>query len=450
MGMLGKASGLISFCILVNCGNVFHLRKQIHSRAFAARRLSLFPRCARDSTRFPPSSAKKAVIKWFDPSRNFGFVLLSNSDSPPEVFFHKDRCQGVSGSNTLSRGVPVRVEMEWDPKRNITSVSNLWVVDNDETDIIDRASEISRMSTISLQLDLLHPTLSQPSQEGVWYDPVLIRGPIWRAIAILLKTIRSPQGSGPILPHIVTILGELNDKNWTFSPKQRRALRQGYQLAVDMLRGRDDMDIPKLDHGMNPRFDKEKARNVLRMRTKRLVVVLEGITDISNRYGIFRTCDALGIHEVWIVKSQEKKLKLTPEDPHTLSKNTERGLKVINFETADDLIRYARTTNYTIWVTSLRQGAVPLGHNMDGIREEDKIALVMGSESAGISDLMHEAADKAIYLPTYGFVESLNVNVATALVLGRLLDIFPSLRVGICEDEINQILNEWKDDGTVS
>jgi hypothetical protein len=41
---------------------------------------------------------------------------------------------------------------------------------------------------------------------------------------------------------------------------------------------------------------------------------------------------------------------------------------------------------------------------------------------------MLEAADKAVYLPMTGFVESMNVGVATALVMQRLFDLCPEAK----------------------
>lgn len=49
------------------------------------------------------------------------------------------------------------------------------------------------------------------------------------------------------------------------------------------------------------------------------------------------------------------------------------------------------------------------------------VAVVMGAEAEGVSDDMRAAADAWVTLPMYGFVESLNVSVATALVLQAVL-----------------------------
>lgn len=53
------------------------------------------------------------------------------------------------------------------------------------------------------------------------------------------------------------------------------------------------------------------------------------------------------------------------------------------------------------------------------------MALVLGAESVGISAEMRAAADLRIYLPIFGFADSLNVSVAAALVMQRLFDVRP-------------------------
>ena len=47
----------------------------------------------------------------------------------------------------------------------------------------------------------------------------------------------------------------------------------------------------------------------------------------------------------------------------------------------------------------------------------EKVAIVMGNEHRGISDEIIESVDKHIYIPMRGMIQSLNVSVATAVIL---------------------------------
>jgi hypothetical protein len=60
-----------------------------------------------------------------------------------------------------------------------------------------------------------------------------------------------------------------------------------------------------------------------------------------------------------------------------------------------------------------------------------------------VSPVMLQAAERRVYLPQVGFTESFNVSVATALTLQRLLDMQPSYRGHMGEDERAQLRERW-------
>jgi hypothetical protein len=52
---------------------------------------------------------------------------------------------------------------------------------------------------------------------------------------------------------------------------------------------------------------------------------------------------------------------------------------------------------------------------------------------------MKQSADKRIYLPLHGFTESLNLSVATALILQKLFHIAPDARGDMSEEERKEL-----------
>eukprot|EP00434_Breviolum_minutum_P044621 symbB.v1.2.039878.t1/scaffold6847.1/size15061/1 len=54
--------------------------------------------------------------------------------------------------------------------------------------------------------------------------------------------------------------------------------------------------------------------------------------------------------------------------------------------------------------------------------------LVLGTEGDGISETMLKQSHRAVFLPMYGFVQSLNVAVACGMLLQRLFDLCPQAR----------------------
>ena len=78
-----------------------------------------------------------------------------------------------------------------------------------------------------------------------------------------------------------------------------------------------------------------------------------------------------------------------------------------------------------IWATDLSQQAVCLDEVEAPL--PPKLAIVMGTESTGVSLEFLNAAHKRIYLPLRGFADSLNLSVAAALVMQHLFWIDPSI-----------------------
>ena len=57
---------------------------------------------------------------------------------------------------------------------------------------------------------------------------------------------------------------------------------------------------------------------------------------------------------------------------------------------------------------------------LDAVFAEEKIALVVGNEKDGVSETALSNADRIIKIPMRGFVQSLNVSVAAAIVLWEI------------------------------
>jgi tRNA (guanosine-2'-O-)-methyltransferase len=154
---------------------------------------------------------------------------------------------------------------------------------------------------------------------------------------------------------------------------------------------------------------------VLNERTKYLTIVLEDIFQPHNASAVLRSCDCMGVQDVHIIENKNK---------YELNPNIELGaakwlnLKKYNkleHNTADCLIEL-KQNGYRIVATSPHQGSYTI---MD-LPINNKIALVMGTEMSGISNVVEEMADDFVLIPMYGFTESLNISVSTAICLYEL------------------------------
>ncbi len=80
----------------------------------------------------------------------------------------------------------------------------------------------------------------------------------------------------------------------------------------------------------------------------------------------------------------------------------------------DELIPMLKALKIPVFATRVEYG-VEIDHLSD--KEKNRFALIVGNEGNGVNPNYLEASDKNIYIPMSGDVESLNVAVATSIIL---------------------------------
>lgn len=161
--------------------------------------------------------------------------------------------------------------------------------------------------------------------------------------------------------------------------------------------------------------------SVIARRTRSLVPVLEGLIDPHNGAAILRSADAFGCHEVHVVQG-----RLPFAISHRVSKGTHRWLDIVESASATECVSRLRGRGYRVFVASMEGTTTP-----EELGAVDKVAVVLGNEHAGPSEEMRALADGTYRIPMVGFVESLNVSVASAITLyvasrGRHGDLDPA------------------------
>ncbi len=151
-----------------------------------------------------------------------------------------------------------------------------------------------------------------------------------------------------------------------------------------------------------------RINDMLNNRQTDLTVCLDTVHKSNNISAIVRTADAVGIHKVHAI---------WPDANMRVSGNTASGsqqwVQVEKHYTAADAIASLKLQNMQILATNLSSEAV----DFKEIDYTKPTVLVMGNERDGVSQEMIDAADHQIIIPMVGMVQSLNVSVATALVL---------------------------------
>ena len=145
---------------------------------------------------------------------------------------------------------------------------------------------------------------------------------------------------------------------------------------------------------------------------KGLAVVLEDIHDPHNAGAIFRTCDAFGIREVYLVFHLEK-----PWNPRKTGKAAASAGKWLTFKvfrSPMECVKELRRRKFEVWATLLDKAAQPLGKARFKGR---RIALVLGNEHRGVSPELAALAKRKLYIPMKGMVQSLNLSVTAAICI---------------------------------
>jgi tRNA (guanosine-2'-O-)-methyltransferase len=183
----------------------------------------------------------------------------------------------------------------------------------------------------------------------------------------------------------------------------------------------------------------EKIIDTVKNRQYSLHVVLENIHDPHNASAIFRTCDAAGIPKVSLLYTFEK----FPKVSRISSASANKWVEKERYSNTDECFDKLHDEGFEIYASMLSENAV----NFYDLDFTKKVAIVVGNEHRGISPEVAEKADKLFYIPMQGMIQSLNVSVATAVILFEakrqriLKGMYPSH--DLTKDEIEKIIDEW-------
>jgi tRNA (guanosine-2'-O-)-methyltransferase len=183
----------------------------------------------------------------------------------------------------------------------------------------------------------------------------------------------------------------------------------------------------------------KKITSAAESRQFTLRVVLENIHDPHNVSAIFRTCDAVGIPKVSLLYTSEEFPKISKVTSASAYKWVEKD----SFNDAENCIKTFKNEGFKIYAAMLADNAINL-YDMDFT---EKVAIVMGNEHRGVSEETAKLSDKVFYIPMRGMIQSLNVSVATAVILyeaqrQRALKGMYN-RDEMVDDEISKLIDKW-------
>ncbi|MBK7885577.1 MAG: RNA methyltransferase [Chitinophagaceae bacterium] len=149
---------------------------------------------------------------------------------------------------------------------------------------------------------------------------------------------------------------------------------------------------------------------VLNKRQPDLTIVLENVFDPHNISAVMRTCDAVGIQDIYILNS-----KIPPHKKWGAksSSSAAKWLSIHQFTDAAECFTELKLKYKKIYTTHLSSDAVGL-HELN---LTEPVALVFGNEHSGVSEEIIDMADGNFIIPQVGIIKSLNISVACAVTL---------------------------------
>lgn len=154
----------------------------------------------------------------------------------------------------------------------------------------------------------------------------------------------------------------------------------------------------------------ERLLTVLNKRQGDITVVLENVFDPHNISAVMRTCDAVGLQEIYVLNNKIPKHRKWGTKS---SSSASKWLTIHQFTDAQECFKTLRKKYHRILTTHLSSDAVSL-HQIDFV---PSIALVFGNEHDGVSAEIREMADGNFIIPQVGIIKSLNISVACAVTL---------------------------------
>ena len=155
---------------------------------------------------------------------------------------------------------------------------------------------------------------------------------------------------------------------------------------------------------------KEKLLSVLQKRQFDLTVVLENVFDPHNISAVMRTCDAVGVQELYVLNTKIPRHKKWGAKS---SSSAAKWLTVYQFENAEECFSELKKKYSKILTTHLSSDAV----NLYQIDLTQPVALVFGNEHSGVSEEIRNLAEGNFIIPQAGIIRSLNISVACAVTL---------------------------------
>lgn len=152
------------------------------------------------------------------------------------------------------------------------------------------------------------------------------------------------------------------------------------------------------------------TRNINIIKKYKKLLILYNIQDPHNLSSCIRSAEAFGIELIIITQANTSKINTLINN---ISNGTSLLLKILLVKNINNIINMLQDNNFKLIALSIKGDEKP-------IKNLKKFAVLMGSEKNGIKKTIIKQCHYTYKIKTYGLFNSINVAVATAIILNKL------------------------------
>lgn len=189
---------------------------------------------------------------------------------------------------------------------------------------------------------------------------------------------------------------------------------------------------------------KKKFEKVVTQRQFNLSVILENVHDPHNIGAVLRSCDAVGIKEIFVLYTDSGLSDENLSAGRNSSSGTGKWVDLHFFTDIKKCFKAVKKQYKKVYCTSFSHDAKSL-YELDLTQS---MALLFGNEHSGVSEETLKYCDGNFIIPQMGMVESLNISVACAVSIyeaarQRIEKGFYSSNTSSSETQKKQLLAEY-------
>ena len=162
-----------------------------------------------------------------------------------------------------------------------------------------------------------------------------------------------------------------------------------------------------------PPFNYCEVKDILdeayRRNEKPFILILDGIEDPHNLGAIIRTAETAGVHGIIIPKRRACNVNSTV---YKVASGAVEHMKIARVNNLNDEINYLKDNDVWVHGTAVEASKYYYEENLTAA-----IAIVIGNEGKGISNLVKENCDVLLKIPMKGKISSLNASVSAGIVM---------------------------------